>query len=141
MRRQRESSRPPAPPGRARYGPRPDRSRPPPTARARRQRFRARRAPPLRCEGDVECRWSWLSPTGTTLTTFNAETAEPGEKAHSNSTRRNYVLHYRGDGGREGKGLSFIWNDVLPLARVGACDDGDDRFGVADVEYFVRHAG
>src|SRR5262245_38888943 len=38
-------------------------------------------------------------------------------------------------------GLAVVVHDVRPLAGVGACDDGDDGLGRADVEHFVRHSG
>ena len=37
--------------------------------------------------------------------------------------------------------IAVYENDVLPLARVRAGDDGDDRIGVAGVEHLVRNAG
>src|SRR5438874_9407593 len=37
--------------------------------------------------------------------------------------------------------VAIVRNDVVPLVGGGAGDKGDDRFGVARVEDFVRHAG
>src|SRR6185436_20199669 len=36
--------------------------------------------------------------------------------------------------------LAVVANDVLPLTGVGACHDGDDGLGGADVEHFVRYS-
>src|SRR3954467_5062681 len=35
----------------------------------------------------------------------------------------------------------IVWNDIVPLVSGRSGDESDDRFGVAHVEHFVRHAG
>src|SRR6266568_985300 len=37
--------------------------------------------------------------------------------------------------------ISIVRNDLVPLVGRRACDEGDDRFGVAHVEDFMRYTG